>query len=188
MDAARSKLMTQQYDIPHSEGDDISMTAVSDPAGTPTFAAVTTAIVNVYEGVVITTTTTGNDQTIQSPTNVTAGNRFTVVNSSTSTDSIDINGFTLEPSESQEFLWDGAAWVIIESVDAEDITAATYGDLHGTTIRTQLDELDDKNLYLIAEGATDYIGDYHQKIIMHYYDNLGSLDMTEYAELYIIDT
>jgi len=186
MDGVRAKLLTQQYDISHGEGGDISMTTSTDPAGTPTFAAVTTAIVDVYGGVIITTTTTGNDQTIQSPTSLTAGNKFLVANSSTSTDSIDINGLTLEPSESQEFLWDGAAWIQVESVDAEDITSATYSELHGTTVRAQLADMDDKNLFLIADGETDYIGDYHQKTLQNYYYDLGTLDMTEHAEFYIL--
>ncbi len=88
----------------------LSMTTSTDPAGTPTFAAVTTAIVDAYSGVIITTTTTGNAQTIQSPTVTTAGKIFTVVNNDTSTNSIAVNGITITAGEAQSFIWDGSAW------------------------------------------------------------------------------
>lgn len=90
------------------DGLTLTMTSVTDPASN---AACTTAIVDAYGGTVITLTAAGNDQTIGNPTNTTAGKRFTVVNNDTSTHNITIDGITLEPGESQRFIWDGTAWV-----------------------------------------------------------------------------
>ena len=88
-----------------------TMYAVTDPA---TNAAVATTVVNAYGGTVITLTGAGNTQTLQSPTIVTAGKIFTVVNNDTSTDNASVvaNGtdFTVAPGKSQSFVWDGSAW------------------------------------------------------------------------------
>lgn len=87
------------------------MTTATDPAEN---AACTTAIVDEYSGTIITTTTTGNSQTIQSPTDTRAGKIFTVVNNDTSTHSIPIVAnsvtFTITAGEAQSFIWDGAQW------------------------------------------------------------------------------
>jgi len=74
-------------------------------------AAVTTAIVDVYSGIIITLSAGGNTQTIQSPTVVTAGKVFTVVNNDTSgVNTIAVNGITLAAGKAQSFIWDGTAW------------------------------------------------------------------------------
>ena len=81
------------------------MTTATNPS---TNTACTTAIVDNYSGVVITTTTTGNSQTMQNPTDIRAGKIFTVVNNDTSTHSIPIVAnsvtFTITPGEAQSLL------------------------------------------------------------------------------------
>ena len=47
-------------------------------------------------------------------------------------------------------------------------------------------EDDNESLFLVAENSTDFIGDYYQKTLQNYYYVLGTLDMTEHAELYIL--
>jgi hypothetical protein len=79
----------------------------TDPA---TDAAVTTAIVDANDSVVITTTTAGNDQAIGNPTDTTAGKDFTVMNNDTSTDEIVVNEATILPGFSADFIWDGSTW------------------------------------------------------------------------------
>ena len=87
--------------------EELNMTTITDPA---TNAAVTTAIIDAYDGVVITLNGAGNAQTLQDPSETTVSKRITVVNHSTSTYNIPVNGHILEPGESQSWVWDGAAW------------------------------------------------------------------------------
>ena len=86
----------------------ISFTTATDPAIS---AATTQAIVNAYDGVIITTTTTGNAQTIASPTVTTAGKTFKIVNNDTSTNSITVNSVIVAAGKSAIFIWDGTAWL-----------------------------------------------------------------------------
>lgn len=79
---------------------------VTDPALN---AAVSTAIVNSYEMVLVTLTGAGNAQTIQTPAVATI-KTFTVVNNDISTNSIVVNGITIPPGKAQSFIWDGTAW------------------------------------------------------------------------------
>lgn len=82
-------------------------TASTDPAVN---AAVTTAIVDGYNGVVITLTGAGNAQILQSPTSTTV-KRFIVFNNDTSgANTITVNGITLAAGKGQPFVWDGTAW------------------------------------------------------------------------------
>ena len=101
--------------------EELNMTTSTDPASS---VATTTAIVDAYSGVIITTTAAGNAQTMASPTDTTAGKRFTAVNNDTSTDNITVGGVVLSPGEMQEFLWDGSAWGAISGAAAPD--SATY--------------------------------------------------------------
>jgi len=89
----------------------LPMTTVTDPALN---AAVTTAIVDGFSGNIVTLTTTGNAQTIQDPTDTTAGKRFTVVNNDTSSDTLTVNSNVLDPGEAISFIWDGSAWVHVK--------------------------------------------------------------------------
>jgi len=93
-----------------ASGPDVIYTS-TDPA---TSAAVTTAIVDAYGGVLITLTGAGNAQTIQNPTITTAGKRFTVINNNTSTNTIAVNGITLAVGTAQTWVWDGSAWIEID--------------------------------------------------------------------------
>jgi hypothetical protein len=82
--------------------------SITDPAEN---AAVTTAIVDQYSSVIITTTGAANAQTLQDPTNVTNIKRFTVMNNDTSTDPVTVNGTALAAGNARYFIWDGDAWV-----------------------------------------------------------------------------
>ena len=88
-----------------------NFTTSADPAEN---AAVTTAIVDSYDGVVVTLSAAGNTQTIQNPTTAATIRKFMVINNDTSTHSIPFVAnsvtFTLTPGEGQCFLWDGSAW------------------------------------------------------------------------------
>jgi hypothetical protein len=83
----------------------------SNPAAN---AAVTTAIVDSYNGVVVTLSAAGNTQTIQNPTTAATIRKFTIINNDTSNNNLSVVAnsvtFTLTPGEGQCFLWDGSAW------------------------------------------------------------------------------
>ncbi len=83
-----------------------NFTTITDPAIN---AAVTTAIVDSYNGIVVTLTAAGNAQTLQAPTSSTV-KRFVVINNDTSTHSIVVNGITLTAGKGQPFVYDGSAW------------------------------------------------------------------------------
>ena len=100
-------------------------TTSTDPASS---AAVTTAIVDAYNGVVITLTGAGNAQTIAAPSAATV-KRFQVFNNDTSTNSIAINGITLQPGKGQSFVYDGSAWGPIDI----GITAIPVPETQGGT-------------------------------------------------------
>jgi len=117
----------------------LPMDIVTDP---PTNTIATTAKVDTYSGVIVTLTTSGNSQTMSSPTETTPGRRFTVVNHSTSTDTIEVAGIVIEPLFAQCFMWDGAVWIPVTSVDAEDITYNPAAEwLTSTNVQDALDEL-----------------------------------------------
>ena len=132
--------------------------------------ATTTAIVDAYSGVIITLTLAGNAQTIGTPTVSDAGKRFTVVNNDTSTNTIEINGIVLEVGHAQSWMWDGSAWTLATSTDADQITynpAASY--LTATDVQGAIDGLvpavagtteDSKALVTDASGDVDLSGGY----------------------------
>ena len=128
-----------------------SMTTSTDPA---TNAAVTTAIIDAYRGVIITLTGAGNSQTLQDPTETTAGRRFTVVNNDTSSDTISVNGIVLSAGEAQGFIWDGTAWMSVTAVDAEDISFTPAGNLASTDVQAAIEELDTEKL-AVADNLSD---------------------------------
>lgn len=94
--------------------EELTLYKITNPA---VDAAVTASIVDNYEGVLITLSAGGSAQTIANPTDTIANKRFTVVNNDTSTHSIDINGYTLEPGEAQAWIWDGTAWCALEAFE-----------------------------------------------------------------------
>jgi hypothetical protein len=85
-------------------------TTSTNPASS---VATTTAIVDAYNGVVI-TTNVNNTQTIANPTTAANIKIFTVINNDTSASNQTIKAnsvdFVLTPGEGQSFLWDGSAW------------------------------------------------------------------------------
>jgi len=126
----------------------LPMATSTDPAGD---AAVSTAIVNAYSGVIITLTGAGNAQTIQAPTDTTAGKPFTVVtNDSNGAYTIEVNGITMSAGEAQRFLWDGSAWIMVSAVDADDIAFTPAGDIVATNVQDAIEELDDEKMKRIT--------------------------------------
>ncbi len=124
-----------------------TMTTATDPA---TNTALTTAIVDWYSWIVITTTTTWNSQTFQNPTNLTPWQMFTVVNNDTSTDPIDIiansQTNTLDPWQGANYLWDWTKRILVDLVSASDITAVPFDTITWTNVQTQLQQINDKIL------------------------------------------
>lgn len=82
--------------------------AITDPA---VDAATSTAVIDANDGVLITLTGPGNPQTLQNPSSPTPGRRFLVINNDTSTDSITVNGSTINPGETATYIWDGSTWI-----------------------------------------------------------------------------
>lgn len=93
-----------------------SMTTSSDPA---TNAATSTANIDNFGGVVITTTTTANAQTLQAPTDTTSGRQFIVINDDASSDPITINGTAVTTGKMVSFIWDGSAWIGPQDVSTD---------------------------------------------------------------------
>jgi plastocyanin len=134
-----------------------NVTTVTNPASN---AAVTTTIIDAYSGVVITLNLPGNVQTLQSPTDATAGKRFTIVADdgndahtivvNTINMSAQPNSFTLSAGEAIRFIWDGSAWVVVGVVDADDIIANAHGDIVATDVQAYLDELEDEKVKRIT--------------------------------------
>lgn len=92
--------------------DRLSMTTATDPLAN---AATTATIIGAFAGTIITTTTTGNSQTLASPTDTTAGKIFTVVNNDTSTNTFAVVAnsvsYTIAIGSGQSFIWDGSKWM-----------------------------------------------------------------------------
>ncbi len=104
---------------------ELKTTSVTDPAEN---AAVSTAILDRYSGVIITTTTTGNAQTLQTLTDTTKIKRFTVMNNDTSTNSITVNGTVLEAGKLIFFIQDGSAWLEDGAGGGGDIPVKATGE------------------------------------------------------------
>lgn len=115
----------------------LKTTSVTDPA---TNAATSITILDTFSGVIITTTTTGNAQTLQTPTVATDIKRFSVINNDTSTDDVTVNGTVMSPWDVKYFVWDWSSWtteagwtvssiVWITGTKAEFNTAVTDGDI-----------------------------------------------------------
>jgi len=111
-------------------------------------AALTTAIVDTYSWVIITTTVAGNSQTFQNPTAVTGTLTFMVVNKDTSTDSFDVIHnwvtTTYNPWQAGKYLWDWLDWTLVDIVSASDITAIPFDTIVWTDVQTQLEEINAK--------------------------------------------
>lgn len=124
---------------------DLDATTVTNPALN---AAVTTDIVNVYGGVIITLTGAGNSQTLGTPTDATVIKRFIVVIKGAF--NIQVNGITMTGGEAQWFIWDGASWVAVTAVDADDITFTPAGNIVATNVQTAIAEVDTEKMKRIS--------------------------------------
>jgi len=127
--------------------------SITDPAVNQ---ATSTAIIDGYSGVIITLTSDGNDQTLQDPTNISAGKRFTVVVTSDSTSTINVNNIVISDGEAQGFIWDGAKWVAVTAIDAKDLTFTPYGSISALNVQDAIEELEDEKIpYTGASGNLD---------------------------------
>ena len=95
----------------------------------PAVDAITVADVDDYRGCSFILTAAGNSQTLPNPTDTTVWFYFTVINRSSSTDNITVNGIILEPGESARFIWDLVSWA------KEDDSGIWIND--GTDVFTQ---------------------------------------------------
>jgi hypothetical protein len=120
---------------------DLDVTTATDPAGN---AAVSTAIVDAYGGVVITLTGAGNAQTLQTPTDAAVIKRFIVVIKGAF--NIQVNGITMTGGEAQWFIWDSASWVAVAAVDADDITFTPTGNIIAANVQAAIAEVDTEKL------------------------------------------
>lgn len=126
------------------------MTTATDPALN---AAVSTAIIDAYDGVIITLTGAGNAQTLQSPTITTPGNTFVVVSDDANgANTIVVNGVTLNAGDAQWFIWDGASWDTVSAASAVDVSFTPYGTITSTNVQAAIQELD----HIAYEKTTDY--------------------------------
>jgi len=107
----------------------IQTTSVTDPAVN---AAVTTVIVDSYDGVIITLTVAGNSQTIEDPTETSVNREFMLVNSDTSTSSITVNSVVIAAGKIRKFFWDGSSWLAVGTDSVASITRKTELAITGT--------------------------------------------------------
>jgi len=144
----------------------LPMTTATDPAIN---AAVSTALIDSFSGVIITLGAAGNDQTLQDPTVTTAGRVYWVVNDDLSTDPIDIIGasytITLQPGESSKWIYDGSGWIHASGADANDIDFnPSSGFLTATNVQAAFDELLNAAGLVIPQGLSLFLdggGDTH---------------------------
>ena len=139
------------------------MTTSSDPAVN---AAVTTAIIDAYDGVIITLTGAGADQTLQSPTITTPGNMFAVVNDVGSSDPININAVALAAGNARWYIWDGAAWDTVSAVTAADVTFVPHRTITSTNVQAAIQELDPVPLTKTADYPL-VSGDFNKTLRMN---------------------
>lgn len=145
--------MIAQYGTAYRDGT-LSLTAFTDPA---TNAAVTAATVNKFGGVVITTTTTANAQTIASPTATATKKEFIVANNDTSTHAVTVNSVVIAVGEAQKFLWDGSAWLTLEAVSASQISFTPTGNIVAINVQTAIAENDTDKIAHAEFTAADEI-------------------------------
>jgi len=124
-------------------------TTSTNPASS---VATTTAIVDAYNGVVI-TTNVNNTQTIANPTTAANIKIFTVINNDTSSSNqtIKANGvdFVLTPGEAQSFIWDGSAWGPTDLGITEIPVPVTQGGTGAATAQAAI------NTLTAVSGATN---------------------------------
>ena len=108
--------------------------------------ATNTAVIDANDGVVITTSGPGVPQILETPT--TADKVFGVVNVAASLGNITIfnglNPTVLEPGQGQRYYWDGAAWDLLSSIDADEVTFVPYGGVTDENVQDALETVIDK--------------------------------------------
>lgn len=82
-------------------------------------SSITTAQVNDFTGLVVVASGT-TTLTIPSPSNTSTGRFFTVLNRSTSTHSISVDGNILLVGYGATFLWDGLAWLLVSPIPGQN--------------------------------------------------------------------
>lgn len=109
--------------------------------------ALTTAILDAYDGIIITLTEVpAVAQTLQTPT---APNKvFIVINSKASSESIsvfdDLNEIIIEPGSGVKYFWDGSFWNVLEGIDANDVTFTPYGFITSADVQKAIEAVVDE--------------------------------------------
>ena len=105
--------------------------------------AVTTAIIDAYDGVIITLDVGGIAQTLQTPTITNPGNTFVVVcDDGNGGNTIVVNGITMSAGDAQWFIWDGGSWDTVSAVTAADVTFVPHRTITSTNVQEAIQELD----------------------------------------------
>ena len=127
----------------------------TDPA---TDAAVLQATIDANSGVVITTTTAGNSQDPADPTDTTAGKKFTISNSSTSTDSFEALGALIPVGSSIPLLWDGGSWsgTPIEA-NASTVKEIFLSPTGSQTLTAATDTIASGEAYILLNATSDLV-------------------------------
>lgn len=125
-----------------------NFTTATDPALN---AATTQTIIDDYNGVLITLTGAGNNQTLADPSAATV-KKFTVINNDTSTNDVTVIANTvsyiISPGKAQTFSWDGDAWGPTDMGIVEIPVLVTQG---GTGKATHTE-----HAILLGEGTSDF--------------------------------
>lgn len=111
-------------------------TNVTDPGA----ADLNTAMIDAFNGVVITNTTTSTAMTLGNPTDTEKGKTFVVANNDTSTDDLDVEGQTVKPDNGITFVWDGDQWVVGGGVGGDDRTIEAHTYVNAADYSLDLDE------------------------------------------------
>jgi hypothetical protein len=123
--------------------------------------ALTTAILDAYDGIIITLTEApAVAQTLQVPT--IPDKVFIVVNSKTSTHSItvfdDLDSIVIEPGSGVKYFWDGTSWNVLEGVDAKDVTFTPYDFVTVDDVQKAIERvIDALNAKASAESVSNEI-------------------------------
>ena len=104
--------------------------------------AVTTAIIDAYDGVIITLDVGGIAQTLQTPTITNPGNTFVVVSDDgNGGNTIVVNGVTLNAGDAQWFIWDGGSWNTVSAATAADLAFVPYRTITATNVQEAIQQL-----------------------------------------------
>lgn len=132
------------------------MTTITDPWLN---LALTTAILDAYSWIIITTTWPTNNQTFEFPSSPVAWLEFTVINKDISTDSINIihNWITTiyNPWQAWKYIWDWSVWVLVDIVSASDITFIPAWNLTSTNVQSAIEE-NNVNISTVDDDAFFY--------------------------------